>query len=200
MGKSKSLAKPYEGPYKITSVNFPNVTLDLDGKEKTFHANLIRPFFQFSLLQICLLILAIPLVLGANFSNIIEPLYDQRGLFHNEIGQIGNHVSDYTFVTGFTLSTLQENIEKLKNIKDSIGEYAHQLSHPTSQEEETATIQELTSKFDDLITSTGTIHHRTKRQAALLLGGGLMALIYVGGLLTSKSSNIADLQQDDKVI
>ena len=36
MGKSKNLTKPYEGPYLVTKVDYPNLTLNLDGKEKSF--------------------------------------------------------------------------------------------------------------------------------------------------------------------
>ena len=67
-------------------------------------------------------------------------------------------------------------------------------------EEETATIAELNTKYNDLLTSTGTLHHRTKCQAALLLGGGLMALSYIGGLFASKGSSITDLQRDDNAV
>jgi hypothetical protein len=38
-GKRGALSKPYEGPFDVVSTNYPNVTIALDGKEKTFHAN-----------------------------------------------------------------------------------------------------------------------------------------------------------------
>ena len=62
------------------------------------------------------------------------------------------------------------------------------MSLATNLEEETSLIQELTSKFDDLITSTGTIHHAVKHQAAFLLNRGRMTLTYIEDLLSSKLS------------
>ena len=48
MGSSlaKKLSAPHKGPYKILRINFPNVTLEVKGHEKTYHANLLKPYFH----------------------------------------------------------------------------------------------------------------------------------------------------------
>ena len=102
-GKRGALKKPFEGPFNVKSVSFPNVTVELDGKEKTFHANLLRPFTQISILQIFLFILLLPIALATNFNSVIEPIYDKNGLYENSLGKVGNHIADYTFATSFTL-------------------------------------------------------------------------------------------------
>lgn len=45
-GKREALGKPYEGPFEVTGINYPNVTIALDDEEKTFHANLF-PMINF---------------------------------------------------------------------------------------------------------------------------------------------------------
>lgn len=45
-GIARKLNPRYKGPYKVIRIKFPNVTLDVKGQEKTYHANLLKPFFQ----------------------------------------------------------------------------------------------------------------------------------------------------------
>jgi len=63
-------------------------------------------------------------------------------------------------------------------------------------DQELATLQEICSKHNSLITSTNTTHYTNKRQAGIIIGGGLMALSYIRGLLSS-SKSITSLQNDE---
>ena len=51
-----------------------------------------------------------------NFTSMIQPINEHSGIFYNELGNIGNHVSDYTFLTGFTIHEIPENIDLLQHI------------------------------------------------------------------------------------
>ena len=37
-------SKPFVGPYTVTNVKYPNVTLNINGEEKTYHSNKIKPY------------------------------------------------------------------------------------------------------------------------------------------------------------
>lgn len=197
-GKRGALGKPFEGPYNVTAVSYPNVTIELDGKEKTFHANLLRPFTQLSLLQILLFIFLFPLTLAINFENVITTLYDKNGLYENSLGTVGNHIADYTFLTGFTLHTIRSNIDMLQRMEESIEKLSQRINTKPDTEEEIALLPQLRDHYENLITSPGSIHHRTKRQ--VLVGGAIAALSFIAGRILGTDATITDLQKDEKTI
>jgi len=177
-GKRGALGKPFEGPFNVKSVAYPNVTIELDGKEKTLHANLLRPFTPLSLLQIIFIFL-LPIALATNFDSIIKPIYEKNGLFENSLGTVGNHNADYMFITGFTVHNIRSNIDTLRLMKNTIMNLTHEVHHQPSVEEEEATLAQLNEHFDNLVTSSGSIHHRTKCQ--ILIGGAIAALSFIAG-------------------
>ena len=116
------------------------------------------------------------------------------------MGKIGNHVSDFIFTTGFTTTNIEDSIKTIEAIKETIKHFSTRHDIKLNLEEEEITLKTLHEKYTNLMSSTGTIHHRPKRQTGLLIGGGLMALSYIGGLLTGNGKDISDLQKDDQAI
>jgi len=198
-GKRGALKKPFEGPFNVKSVSYPNVTIELDGKEKTFHANLLQPFTPLSILQIIFItFLLLPLAFATNFDGIIQPIYEKNGLFENPLGTVGNHIADYTFLTGFTLHNIRSNIKTLRTMIKNIEKLCENLHTKPNLEEEKVAITQLDEHFDNLVTSTGSVHHRTKRQ--VIIGGAIAAISFIAGKILGTDAAITDLQSDEKVI
>lgn len=194
-GKRGALSKPYEGPYKVTSVNYPNVTIELDGKEKTFHGNLLRPFTSVTCLQICLFFLLLPLTLC---QVTIDPIYTRNGLFHQNLGIVDNHVADYTLLTGFSLTQTEANLQTLIRIKNNVESLAKHIDTTLLTEEQEVSLQNLRTKYSDLTTSTGYLHNRPKRQ--IIVAGASLAIGWIASKILGASAEITDLQKDEKTI
>lgn len=126
-----ALSNPYEGPYKIIKINPPNVAIDIDGKTQTYHANRLIPYekdenqshastskiSRISTLLTYLFIFFLPTTKAFEFIREIE---HKSGLFYNFQGFVGNHVSDYTLITGFNLEQIHQSIISLQQIQDNI--------------------------------------------------------------------------------
>jgi len=84
-------------------------------------------------------------------------------------------------------------------MKDQIERFSRQIDTTPDTSEETTILLQLNEQYTNLITSTGIIN-RPKRFAGLLIGGGIAALSFIGGIIASTNSKITDLQKDEKVI
>lgn len=114
------LTPTYKGPYKITKVNPPNVTLQIGNSEKTFHANLLRPFFAIPLLLQIFFILTLLLPVFGNTLYHFEELQTQNGIFLSKLGEAKVIIDKYSILTYFDTTQILSQIRQLRNFDSQV--------------------------------------------------------------------------------
>lgn len=203
-----ALSNPYEGPYKIVKANYPNIIIEVDKKLQTFHANRLIPYesneipiaqastSKISYISSILTYLLIIMIPTTKVFEYVREIEHKSGLFNNFQGYIGNHVSDYTLITGFNLEHINQNILLLQRIRENIDALINMNQLNETLDNEKIIIEEIQNRYINLQTSTNTQNTKRKKTQLLLLGDAT-ALGLIGRLLASKNSDIAELQRDD---
>lgn len=198
-GKHGALGKPYKGPFNITNVNYPNVTIELDGKQKTFHTNLLQPFTISTISLIFTLIFSFILSLAVASEHkapLVEPIYEKTGLHYNHLGKIGNHNSDWTFVVHFDIDIINRKIKTVERLTRELKTHGMNMN---GNLEETL-LQSLQERYQNMVTSMEKLFSRQKRQVGLAFAAGASALSFIIGLTSSTGYSTNQLQHDQAIL
>ncbi|XP_065213202.1 uncharacterized protein LOC135840532 [Planococcus citri] len=174
-----ALSKPFEGPFKVIKTNYPNVTIDMDGKEKTYHANLLQPFkvlFLFSL------------IFTNVFSfDIIRNINDNTGLYLNNLGTVGNHNANWHLISSVNISSLELQITYIRDRLYYLDQMAQKLNKTSKLNSWSGMYSSLEVELENIKTTTEKLS-RIREKRSILLATGAVALSFLIGLVAAKSS------------
>jgi hypothetical protein len=108
-----TFSKPYAGPFKVTKLKYPNVTVDIHGQEKTYHSNYVKPYvlpINFISLFFFTFLFALA------FGNKVAPINENNGILFQRLGHAKQHASDWNLFTIFNITQFQDRISSLNDL------------------------------------------------------------------------------------
>jgi hypothetical protein len=113
-----NFSKPFVGPYSVTDLKYPNVTLNIHGQEKTYHSNYVKPYtLPINLITFLICSFFISLVMG---NESISPYHNQNGILFNRLGHGRLHTSDWNLITCFNLNIFSNRLSVLQEITNTV--------------------------------------------------------------------------------
>lgn len=109
-----TFSKPFAGPFSVTDLKYPNVTIDVFGEKKTYHSNNLKPYvLPINLITFLIFSFFFTLVSGTSKFTAIN---EKSGILFQRLGHAGHHTSNWNLFTTFNLSSYQDRIASLDRI------------------------------------------------------------------------------------